>query len=566
MIGACSRPAQPDVQRARSKKRLGIGSPRYTFSMQTPVYPQPVSNVDAVAMSRLRRHLQRAETYLSMGQKSAAIASLEEALQLKADYVPALLKLAELQLAEGRNQQAHAAAIKATSGHIDSPLTALNLLRVLSSLSESALMIEIASQLPPPMWDSAKSLAEVAQEFTLIGAHELARDYAHAGLARDPRHPPSLYMCATMDVFYGDLASAANHAQTCLDIVPEDPSLHWLLSSTRMPGAEQRVEAIERALVHATKGESEAWLAYALHNELHELRDFDRAWQALERGCRAKRGTLQYSQTESDELFDRLCEWQANAIAPADGFVDTQLTPLFVIGLHRSGTTLAERVLSGHSAVSAGGETYDIRAQLRRASGLHFAGDLDVRLVHSRQSLDYSAIGRGYLHSIAWRARGARYVTDKLPSNYFNVGFIARALPAARFICLSRDPVDVGLSSLRTLFGAACPYSYDQMEYVAHHRNYQRLMTHWRDQFPDRILDIAYDELVNAPEQTAARMARFCGLDYEPAMVQIESRSDAVATASSVMMRDGIRRDRGRVWAVYEAQLQPMIEGLRGAG
>lgn len=516
-------------------------------------------------MSRLRRHLQRAETYVSMGQRSAAIASLEEALQLKADHVPALLKLAELQLAEGRNHQAHAAAIKATSGHIDSPLTALNLLRVLSSLSESTLMIKIASQLPPPMWDSAKSLAEVAQELSLIGAHELARDYARAGLARDPRHPPSRYMCATMDVFYGDLTSAAEHAQRCLDIVPDDPSAHWLLSTTRVPGAEQRVAAIERALALASKGESEAWLAYALHNELHELRDFDKAWQALERGCRAKRETLQYSQAASDELFDGLCAWQAEAIAPAEGHVSASLTPLFVIGLHRSGTTLAERILSGHSAVSAGGETYDIRAQLRRASGLHFSGDLDVRVVHSRESLDYRAIGQGYLQSMAWRARGARCVTDKLPSNYFNLGFIARALPAARFICLSRDPVAVGLSSLRTLFGAACPYSYDQIEYVAHHSNYQRLMAHWRAQFPERILDIAYDDLVNAPESTAARMARFCGLDYEPAMVQIESRSEAVATASSVMMRDGIRRDRGRVWAVYEAQLQPMIEALRGS-
>ena len=226
---------------------------------------------------------------------------------------------------------------------------------------------------------------------------------------------------------------------------------------------------------------------------------------------------------------------------------------------------MAERILSGHSAVTAGGETYDIRAQLRRASGLHFSGDLDAQVVRARHTLDYGAIGLGYLQGMAWRARGARCVTDKLPSNYFNVGFIARALPAARFICLSRDPIDVGLSSLRTLFSSACPYSYDQTEYVAHYRNYLRLMAHWREQFPDRILDIAYDELVNAPERSAARMAHFCGLDYEPAMVQIESRSDAVATASSVMMRDGIRRDRGRVWAAYEAQLQPMIEAL-GAG
>lgn len=538
---------------------------QYTFWMQTPLYPPIVSTADGPSPARFRRLLQRAESYSAAGERGAAIASLDEALQLQPDHVPALLQFAELQLAEGRNKPAHAAAIKATTGHIDSPRTALQLIRVLNSLSESRLLIEIAKQLSPPMWDSAKSLAEVSQELTLCGAHELAREFARAAVVRDPRHPPSLYMQATLDVFYGDLPSAAAHVLRCLDLVPDDPSAHWLLSRTRMAGAEQRLERIRAALARAPQGDSEAWLAYALHNELHDLRDYGAAWEALERGCRAKRSTLRYSVAESQRLFDALCAWKAEPASATDGHADPRLTPIFVIGLHRSGTTLAERIISGHSAVAAGGETYDIRAQLRRSSGLHFSGELDPQVVQGRHHLDYRAIGQGYLHNIAWRARGAAFVTDKLPSNYFNVGFIARALPAARFICLDREPVDVGLSSLRTLFSAACPYSYDQLEYVAHYRNYQRLMAHWRAQFPERILDVAYTDLVNAPAATAERMARFCGLDYEPAMLQIESRSDAVATASSVMMRDGIRKDRGRVWTVYEQQLQPMISAVQTA-
>jgi tetratricopeptide (TPR) repeat protein len=529
--------------------------------MHTPLYSSGVPSSDA-SLSRLRRLLQRAETYAGLGDRAQAISSLEDALKLQPDHVPALLQLADLQIAEGRHNPAYEAALKATTGHMDSPRTALHLLRVLGQLSRSTLMIEIARQLSPPMWDSAKSLAEVSQELSFIGAHELARDFAYAALARDPRHPPTRYMCATMDIFFGEMKSAAEHAQRCLDLLPDDPSAHWLLSRTRTPGAEQRVEAISSALTRAPKGESEAWLAYALHNELHDLRDYGRAWEALERGCRAKRSTLRYSTEESTSLFDALCEWRVESDVADEGCVDPALTPIFVIGLHRSGTTLAERILSGHSAVAAGGETYDIRAQLRRASGLHFTSELDPQVLRASRTLNYRAIGQGYLQSIAWRARGAPMVTDKLPSNYFNVGFIARALPAARFICLDRDPIDVGLSSLRTLFSSACPYSYDQTEYVAHYRNFKRLMAHWRSQFPDRILEVAYDDLVNAPEATATLMARFCGLDYEPAMLQIESRSDAVATASSVMMRDGIRRDRGRVWSAYEQQLQPMIQAL----
>ena len=242
------------------------------------------------------------------------------------------------------------------------------------------------------------------------------------------------------------------------------------------------------------------------------------------------------------------------------------MRPVFVIGLHRSGTTLAERIFSGHSQVAAGGETYDVRAQLRRISGLHFTKEIDRRLIEDRDSLDYAAIGSHYLRGMSWRTQGKPVFTDKLPSNYYNVGFIAHALPDARFIHLNRDPRDVGLSSLRTLFSHACPYSYDQMDFVTHYHEYRQLMDHWRSLYADRILDIDYQALVDDPEGSAARMAEFCGLSFEPAMVSIDKRTDSVSTASSVMMREGIRKDRGRLWAKYETHLQPMLQRLQQLG
>jgi len=528
--------------------------------MQTPANPLPLPPVAGSA--RLRRLQQRVDAHLEGGQLAAAIGALETLLQQQPDHVPSLLKLAELHLQEERHNHARALTMRALQGHLESPRVALQLIRMLAALSESGLMVEVARQMPPPIWDSSKSLAELSQELSLIGAHELAMQYAKAGIERDQQHPPSLYMHATLDVFYGDMTSAAAHAERCLAMVPDDPGSHWLLSRLRLPDPEARIARIEHELARDISRDSEAWLAYALHNELHDLRDFERSWQALERGCRAKRATLGYTQAHSDAVFEALRGWSAEEIARGDGHAAAATRPVFVIGLHRSGTTLAERILSGHSQVTAGGETYDIRSQLRRATGLHFGDEVDLRVVNGRERLDYRAIGEGYLRSMAWRNRGTPLITDKLPSNYFNVGFIARALPQARFIHLNRDPVDVGLSSLRTLFSHACPYSYDQQEYIAHYRNYRRLMDHWRALLPDRLLDVNYDDLVGAPEATATAMARFCGLDFEPGMLRIESRDDAVATASSVMMRDGIRRDRGKVWKAYESQLAPMIQAF----
>ena len=544
--------------------RLSTGRPAGTARVHLPPMNTPSPSAPRGMPPAFQQYLQ-IEQLIHSGQLASANQAVEALLRSQPNLVPALLLKADIELCAGRNGTARQFVGRALSGQMDSPRSAIHLLRMLSALSESGTMLEIVAQLPPPMWDSAKSLAEVAQELSIAGAYPQARAFAEAAVQRDPNHPPSLYVLATVEVFYGNMARAAELCEKCLRFVPDDPGSHWLLSRLRQPEAGPRIDRIRRYLAAAEgKDEPTSWLAYALHNELHEQKDYPAAWEALELGCRAKRRLLDYTQAGADALFAALKTWRPEELNTGDGHRGGPLRPVFVIGLHRSGTTLAERIIGGHPTVAAGGETYDIRAHLRRASGLHFAGEIDLRVVEHRSQLNYRAIGEAYVRGMGWRAGGKPIVTDKLPSNYFNVGFIARALPEARFIHLNRDPVDVGLSSLRTLFSHACPYSYDQQEYIAHYRHYRSLMDHWRQLLPDRLLDVNYDDLVKQPEDTTRRIADFLGLDFQPGMLDVGRSGEAVATASSVMMRDGIRRDRGKVWKAYETQLAPIIEALGG--
>jgi Tfp pilus assembly protein PilF len=512
--------------------------------------------------SRHRRLLQRAESYRHAGQSGAAIDSLEAALSIRPDDIEALLLLAALQLQAGRHDAGRAAVHKALQCRLESPQVALGILQLLNQLSESGLMVSFAKRFSAALRSSPQVLTDAAYELSLAGANDLAREFAKGALSMSPDHPRILALNAMLDVYFGDLAGAAAHCERCLQILPGNAASHWLLSRLGLPGAEERIARIETALENPASPEDEAQLAYALHNELHETGRYERAWDALVHACRTKRDILDDSQFDQGRLFEALLDWTAAEIAEADGYADDGLTPIFVIGLHRSGTTLAERIITGHSRIAQGGETYGARAVVRRASDLHFPSELDPRAVQARSGFDYRAMGADYLRGIAWRAGGLPFVTDKLPSNYYYVGFLARALPRARFIHINRDPIDVGLSSLRTLFSGVCGYSYSQEDFIAHWRNYRRLMDHWRRLLPDRILDVDYDELVADPEVVAARMASFCGLGAEPGMVQIDKRQDAVSTASSIMVREGILRDRGRVWTRYEAHLQPLIRAF----
>ena len=509
-----------------------------------------------------RKHSKRAETYLAQGMRQDALASLAAAAEANPDDIPTRLRMVDLHLGARRHNDARAEVMRATSGFVSSPKVALDLVERLAALGESHTVIQIGRQLVPGMWDSARSLAEMARHLTLLGAHDLADGFARAAVAKDGSHPPALFMMATMDVFYGRMESAAEHARRCLAIVPHEPATNWLMSRLRLPDAGPRIDRIRAALAAGPEVEAQVWLWYALHNELHDLKDFAGSWDALSKGCAAKRSQLNYDPAQDEALYGALGQWTAQDLAPSDGLRDPGVAPVFIIGLHRSGTTLAERILSGHPGIAGAGETYELTNALRRASGLHFRGETCLDVVQARAGFDYAGIGSHYLDGMRWRTRGEPLVTDKLPSNYLNVGFIARALPQARFIHLRRNAIDVGLSNLRTLFNEACPFSYDQMDFVAHHGRYRALMAHWQELLPERILDLDYDEMVAQPEHTARRLASFCGLEYDPAMVRIEDRKDAVATASSVMMREGIRKDRGGLWQAYAQWLQPMIDRL----
>jgi hypothetical protein len=154
-------------------------------------------------------------------------------------------------------------------------------------------------------------------------------------------------------------------------------------------------------------------------------------------------------------------------------------------------------------------------------------------------------------------------LTEKLPSNFLNLGFIARALPHARILHMVRDPLDTCFSNLRTMFSDVNTFSYDQRELAQWYGQYHRLMAHWHEVMPGRVLDVHYDRLVADPEGVMRGVLDFCGLPWNAAATTLEREGGgAVATASSPQMRGGIIKNRGAAWAPYEDKLAALIEGL----
>lgn len=239
--------------------------------------------------------------------------------------------------------------------------------------------------------------------------------------------------------------------------------------------------------------------------------------------------------------------------------------PIFIIGMPRSGTTLVEQILVSHPGVAAGGELHHLHLSVDAV----LASRSRVRTLPERLAAllpeDLTEIGERYLSHIRPLAGGRSRVTDKLPANALLAGLVHAALPNAKIIHCTRDPIDTCLSCFTTAFGRRVPYSTDLTALGRYFRAQAELMDHWRSLLPaESFLDLSYEDVVTDLEGQARRLTSHCGLAWDPHCVQFHKTQRSVNTASVLQVRKpiyGSSVGRGRRYAVH---LGPLVSALRG--
>jgi tetratricopeptide (TPR) repeat protein len=226
-------------------------------------------------------------------------------------------------------------------------------------------------------------------------------------------------------------------------------------------------------------------------------------------------------------------------------------TPVFVLGMPRSGTTIIERFISSHPQVAGGGER-----GFWNQNGPAWVGAATAQLAARAESL------RGqYLRMLRGIAPDALRVTDKMPFNFLWVGLVHVLLPKARIVHCRRNPVDTCLSIYSTYFAEHWGFASDRGDLAAYYRQYLRLMDHWRTVLPaDRMIDVDYEQAIAAPVETARRLVAFCGLEWDPACLRPDRNPDAVRTASRWQARQPIYRTSVERWRNYEPWLGELRE------
>lgn len=299
----------------------------------------------------------------------------------------------------------------------------------------------------------------------------------------------------------------------------------------------------------AASAAEKASLGFALGRQLDGRGEYESAFAAYRLANLASRASAgpafrSYDRHAQEEYVEQVLHAFPGSlqVPPAAGGAAQRVepAPIFICGMFRSGSTLAERLLSAHPGVAAGGELELIPALA--------AGPLRPfpASMASVSPATVSGLAEGYIEELSRRRPGTPYVTDKRPDNFLYLGLIKTLLPAAKIVHTTREPLDNCLSIYFLHLDHGMSYALDLRDIGHYYRQYRRLMAHWRTLYPEDVLDFDYDTFVRDPKPAAQRLFGFLGLDWQDRYLDPPAHG-AVRTASVWQVREPIyRRSSGR--------------------
>ena len=400
--------------------------------------------------------------------------------------------------------------------------------------------------------------------------HASAAEACQRAVAANPAHPAYRFNLATALTHGGDIVGAEREVEACLAKDPLFWRAHLALSSLRRQSPTSEHTARLQSLLERHAGDREARLClhFALAKEHEDLGHYPLAFEHYRQGNAAGREAAAYSPQQDAAIFAAM-ERAFPEPLPPPGADDTSTEPIFVFGMPRSGTTLVERILSSHPDVHAAGELLNFGMAVGRAWNGSTPFWQDPEIAARVRAIDWPRAGAEYLASTRPGTGHTPRFVDKFPFNFLYAGFIARALPNAKLVCLRRDPLDACLGNFRQVFAEKLPYyhySFDLDDIGRYYILFDRLMAHWRKMLPGRILELRYESLVEAQETETRRLLEHCGLQWHDACLHFERNAAPVATASSLQVRQPMFRSSLGQWHRYESELAPLRELLGRAG
>ncbi|MEM7282303.1 MAG: sulfotransferase, partial [Pseudomonadota bacterium] len=298
-------------------------------------------------------------------------------------------------------------------------------------------------------------------------------------------------------------------------------------------------------------------IRFALGKAMEDKGDFDQAWHYYDSGNQGQRHTVEYDPIELEGRQSSIRRvFSKRLLHERAGEGDLSGTPIFIVGLPRSGSTLVEQILASHSQVEGTAELPIIGRIVESIGRYRNDGRKFPEAVPELRGKDLAAYGKQYLaEAQQYRTEETPFFTDKLPNNFPMLGFIRLILPNAIFINTRRHPYDSCLGAYKQLFGRGQNFTYDQLDLAHYYQQYHKTMTHWHSVMPGQVLDGHYEETVNDLDSQVGRILDHCGLSFEESCLRYYETARSVKTASSEQVRQPIYKSALGKWRKYDQHL-----------
>ena len=403
--------------------------------------------------------------------------------------------------------------------------------------------------------------------FVACDEHQLGADLFKDALNSDNNNSEYWYNLASAQRMLGEIQSSLTSINQALAINPLDGQAHYLRSDlTTQSRRKNHVDQLKDSLAFEKQSNSNrVLLRFALAKELEDIGHYSESFAQLNQATATVRQSIKYDVADDLRVIHEIIGQHSAASlrSLSEGFPGA--SPIFIVGLPRSGTTLVERVLATHKGVVSVGEQTFFANALISEFNKTFGGGKDSRfeMVSKALKLNMKILGQDYTKQVYRLLPHEGRVVDKMPINYLYCGLIHAALPNAQIIAVSRHPMDSCYAAFKAYLRGPYPFTYDLNDLGQYFVAFKKLMRHWQAALPRRAFhEIQYEGLVTDFEKEVRILLEFLNLDWDPEVLNFQHNPAPSATASASQIRRGVYSSSIGKWRHYEEQLDSLREHL----
>ena len=526
------------------------------------------------------------------GKFDEAIASYTKALSLKPDYAEAYNNMGATFKNQGKLDEATEALNKALAikpDYADAHNNMGNTLKDQGKLDEAIEALNKAIAIKPDYAGAHNNMGNALQEKDMLDAAftsytkalAIKPDYADAynnmgntlkdqgkldeavasyskALSLKPDHAEAHHNMGAALQEQGKLDKAIEAYKEALAIKPDYAEAHRNLSLLiKYDSNHPQIAAVGEMMKRSDLTDDEGChLHYAFAKMNEDIGRLDVAFESYVAGGRLRQKFLSYDPKQDELVFHQIKTTAPNIkdIVFKRPVEATSHTPIFILGMPRSGTTLVEQIISSHSHVFGAGELAHLN---RLASSLH----LGNQIINSDSIFQ---VRIAYLTELEKVSDGSPFVTDKMPNNFLYIDLILKALPEAKIIHVKRDPAATCWSNFKHYFAVkGLGYSYNLEDAIGYFKLYQNLMSFWDDLYGDQIYHFDYDRLTVDQGSETRKLIEYIELDWEDACLSPHENKRRVKTASQQQVREKVYTGSSDAWRKFEPYLSDSFQTFR---